>query len=141
VARNTTHIDAPPAAVWRVLDDAYAYPRWVVGTDRTVRADRGFPAPGSGFDVHVAFGHVDRTEVVDLQPGRRIVLDAAANVLGPARVTIETSARDGGTDVTIVEDPHGKALPLKLLPPVHLLIRLRNVESLRRLRRIARERA
>jgi uncharacterized protein YndB with AHSA1/START domain len=141
VARNTTHIDAPPAAVWRVLDDPFAYPRWVVGTERTVSADPGFPAPGTSFDVHVAFGHVDRTTVVALDPGRRIVLDAAARVLGPARVTIETRAEDGGTALTLIEDPHGKAMPLRLFPPVHLLIRLRNVEALRRLRRIVRERA
>jgi len=141
MARNQTHIDAPPEAVWRVLEDPFAYPRWVVGTDRTVSADPDFPAPGSVFDVHVAFGHVDQTKVVELEPGRKIVLDAAARILGPARVTIETRSNGDGTDLTIIEDPHGKAAPLKLLPPVHLLIRLRNAEGLRRLRRIVGERA
>lgn len=136
MARNHTLIEASRPDVWSVLEDAYAYPRWVVGTDRTVDVDPHWPAPGSAFRVHIAFGHVDETRVREILPGERIVLDAAANVLGPARVTITLAEEPGGTRVTLVEDPAGKATPLRLLPPVHLAIRLRNVESLRRLRQI-----
>jgi uncharacterized protein YndB with AHSA1/START domain len=120
-----------------VLSDPYAYPEWVVGTDRTVRADPDWPLPGSTFDVHVALGHVDQTTARELDPGRRIVLDAAASVLGPARVTLELTEEGDGTHVTMVEDPAGKFAPLRLVPAVHLAIKLRNVEALRRLRRLA----
>lgn len=136
MARNRTFIQAPPAVVWRVLEDPYAYPRWVVGTDRTVDADPEWPTPGSAFRVHIALGHVDSTTVRELTPGSRIVVDAASNYLGPARVTIELAPQASGTRVTMIEDPAGKAAPLRYLPPVQLAIRLRNVESLRRLRKI-----
>ena len=46
-----------------------------------------------------------------------------------------------GTKLTIVEDPSGWTAPLKLSPAVHLLIRLRNTETLRRLKRIAERRS
>lgn len=137
VGRNRTHIDAPPNQVWAILEDPYAYPQWVVGTDRTTEADAGWPAPGSAFRVHIAFGHVDSTTVEALIPGRRIVLLAAASYLGPARVTIELEPEGEGTRVTLTEDPAGKVAPLRFFPPTHLAIRLRNVESLRRLKRLA----
>lgn len=140
MARNSTHIDAPPADVWRVLEDAYAYPQWVVGTDRTVDVDREWPAPGSAFRVHVVFGHVDSTTVKAIVPGARIVLDAASSYLGPARVTIDIEAEGDGTRLTLIEDPAGKVAALRLVPPVHLAIRLRNVESLRRLRQLVQSR-
>jgi hypothetical protein len=124
-----------------VLEDPYAYPKWVVGSDRTLSADPRFPAVGSEFEVRLAGGAQDKTKVRELQPGRRIVLDAAARVFGPARVSIELSSANGGTDVTIVEDPAGKIAPLRLLPPVQLAIKLRNVESLRRFRRLVESRA
>jgi len=141
MARNSTLVDAPPAAVWSVLEDPFAYPKWVVGTDRTIEADPDWPRPGSSFQVHVALGFADRTTVREVLPGKRIVVDAAAGYLGPARVTIELAPEGAGTRVTMVEDPAGKALPLRFVPPVHLLIRLRNVESLRRLERLVLERA
>ncbi len=72
----------------------------------------------------------------EVHPPRKIVLDAAARVLGPARVTIELAAANGGTDVTLVEDPAGKLSLLRFVPPVQLAIKLRNVESLRRLRKL-----
>jgi hypothetical protein len=75
--------------------------------------------------------------VREVEPGRRIVLDAAASYLGPARVEIEIEAQNGGTRVTMIEDPAGKVAPLRFMPPVQLAIKVRNVESLRRLRRLA----
>src|SRR3954447_22001810 len=107
MARNSTVLDVPPAAVWSVLEDPFAYPKWVVGTDRTLEADPDWPRPGSSFKVHVALGLSDRTTVREVSPGRRIVVDAAANLLGPARVSIALAPEGGGTRVTIIEDPAG----------------------------------
>jgi uncharacterized protein YndB with AHSA1/START domain len=134
MARNSTFIAASPAAVWAVLDDPYLYPRWVVGSDRTLSADPAWPAPGSAFEVRLAFGATDATRSLELEPGRKIVLDAAAGMFGPARVTIITESQPGGTRVTMIEDPAGKVRLLRYVPAVHLVLRARNVESLRRLR-------
>src|SRR5579875_452829 len=121
MARNSTFIASPPGAVWAVLNDAYSYPRWIVGSERTLSADETWPAPGSEFHVRLAFGLTDITKSHDLQPGSRIVLVAAAGTL-PARVTITTEARDGGTLVTMVENPTGRLWPLRYVPAVHLLL-------------------
>jgi uncharacterized protein YndB with AHSA1/START domain len=133
VARNEAYVNRPPEAVWRVLEDPYCYPRWVVGSDRTVEADADWPAPGSKFKVRLAFGHHDYTHSRALDPGRRIVLDAAGGPMGAARVTITLEGDDTGTRVSLVEDPPA---PLRWVPPLHWAIRLRNVESLRRFKRL-----
>jgi uncharacterized protein YndB with AHSA1/START domain len=140
MARNTAYMPVPTTAVWSVLEDPYAYPKWVVGADRTLEADAQWPAPGSRFKVHLGLGIKDYTKVREVDPGRRIVLDAAAGYLGPARVEIELEPSNGGTQVTMIEDPAGKVAPMRFFPPVHLAIRLRNVESLRRLQRLAERR-
>jgi uncharacterized protein YndB with AHSA1/START domain len=112
-----------------------------VGSDRTLSADANFPAAGTKFEVQVAGGAQDETEVREVFPPRKIVLYAAARWLGPARVTIELAAANGGTEVTIIEDPAGKLSPLRFAPLVQLAIKLRNVESLRRFRRLVESRS
>ena len=142
MARNETVVNAPRDVVWEVLEDPYAYPRWVVGTDRTVEADTGWPAAGTKFKVHVALGYHDYTHSEEVDPRRRIVLNTAGGPWGAAKVTIMLQDAPGErTHVTLVEDPTGILKPLKWFPPAHLGIRLRNVESLRRFRRIAEARA
>lgn len=136
MARNETTIAVPPERMWELLSDPYAYPRWVVGADRTVEADAAWPAPGSRFRVRLAIGLHDYTESRAVSAGKRIELDAGG-ILGPARVQIEIGPDGGGTRVTMVEDPAGKIAPLRFLPPVQLAIKARNVESLRRLRNLA----
>lgn len=135
MARNRTHIPVAPSVVWARLADPYAYPRWVVGSDRTVSADEHWPLPEAEFRVRLVTGHVDHTIVREVDPGRSIKLEVGSMV-GPASVLIELQASNGGTDVTLIENPAGKVRPLRYLPPVQLLIKLRNVESLRRLRRL-----
>jgi uncharacterized protein YndB with AHSA1/START domain len=141
MARNETHVAAPVEAVWAVLEDPYAYPRWVVGTDRTVEADADWPRPGSKFKVHVALGYHDFTHCEAVQPQRRIVLNTAGGPFGAARAEITLNPAPQGTHVTLVEEPAGLTKPLGVLPPMHWLLWLRNVESLRRFKRIAEGRA
>jgi len=140
MARNRIHIDAPPSAVWDLLDDPSAYPRWVVGADRTLSADPNWPDPGSTFEVALPLGRRDHTRVKAVDPGRRLIIDAAAGTFGPARTTISLEPEGEGTLVTIVEDPAGKLFPLRLIPPVHWIIRVRNRESLRRMRALVLQR-
>jgi len=137
MARNSIHIAVPTDAVWSVLENPFAYPRWIVGADRTLEADASWPTPGSRFKVRLAGGVEDFTESLEVADGERIVVNAAAGIFGPARVTIVLRPESAGTRVTMVEDPAGKLALLRAVPAVHLALRVRNAESLRRLRRLA----
>lgn len=141
MARNTTYVGAEPQAVWATLSDPYAYPKWVVGADRTLEADPEWPVPGSKFKVRLALGAIDTTEVCEVDPGKRIVLHAGSRYFGPARVTVELQPSGAGTTVTMIEDPAGKVAPLRLVPPVQWLLRIRNTRALRALRDLAEQRA
>jgi uncharacterized protein YndB with AHSA1/START domain len=141
MARNETHVDASPEAVWDVLADPYAYPQWVVGTDRTVDADAEWPRPDSKFKVHIALGYTDYTHSREVDPPRRIVLDAAGGPLGAFKITIELEPEGDGTHVTLLEAPTGPLKYLNWFPPVHYGIKFRNVESLKRFKRIVETRA
>jgi uncharacterized protein YndB with AHSA1/START domain len=141
MAKNEIHVNATPEEVWDVLCDPYAYPRWVVGTDRTLEADTEWPQPESKFKVHIAGPWSDYTHSREVEPHRRIVLDAAGGPLGAARIVITLRPEGRGTHVTIVENPTGPMKPLNYFPPMHLAVKLRNVESLRRFKRIVETRA
>ena len=52
-------------------------------------------------------------------------------------MTLELEPRDGGTLVSITENPAGIQRPLGLFPPLHLLTKARNAESLARIERLA----
>jgi uncharacterized protein YndB with AHSA1/START domain len=141
MARNTIFIEAPPSAVWAILADPYAYPQWVVGADRTLKADDSWPVPGSRFKVRLALGPKDHTTSVEVDPEKRIVLDAGSSYFGPARVTIELQPSGDGTHITMLEDPVGKMAPLRKLPPIQWALRLRNTVGLRRMRDLVLKRA
>src|SRR3954453_6520649 len=141
MARNETHVEASPEAVWDVLADPYAYPQWVVGSDRTLEADADWPLPGSKFRVRLPLGYKDYTHAREVEPNRRIVLDAAGGPMGAFRVTVLLRPEGDGTHVTLIEEPTGPLKNLHLFPPVHWGISLRNTESLRRFKRLAETRA
>ena len=141
MAQNEIHVTATPEEVWDVLCDPYAYPQWVVGTDRTLEADTEWPTPGSKFKVHIAGPYSDYTHSREIEPHQRIVLDAAGGPFGAARIVLALRPEGLGTHVTITEEPWGPVRPLNFFPPIHLAIKLRNVESLRRFRRIVETRA
>jgi uncharacterized protein YndB with AHSA1/START domain len=140
VARNTTTVAAPPDVVWSVLCDPYAYPRWVVGTDRTIDADPAFPQPDSAFKVRFPLGFKDYTHAREVEEGRRIVLDAGGGAWGAARVDIRIEPDGDGTRVTLIEEPTWILRPLNAFPPLHWATWLRNVEALRRFKRIVERR-
>jgi uncharacterized protein YndB with AHSA1/START domain len=136
MARNERFIDAPPERVFAVLADGRAYAEWVVGSKRVRAVDPGFPAPGSRFHHTIGIGPLavrDHTEVLESDPPRRLRLAAHARPVGSATVTLELMPEGIGTRVAMIEDPRGCSAPLKLVPPVHVLARIRNAESLRRL--------
>ena len=143
MARNRRYIDASPERVFAVLADAPAYGEWVVGSKHIRDADATFPAPGSCFHHTIGIGPIalrDHTEVLESDPPRRLRLRARARPLGSATVTLDLAAERHGTLVTMIEDPSGFTAPLRFLPVTHLLTRLRNAESLRRLKALVERR-
>lgn len=138
VRRRTT---APPAAVFAVLADGWRYADWVVGAKRIRYVDESWPEPGSRFHHKVGAGPVEIkdssvSEAVD--PDHAISLRVQAWPAGTARVRIVLEPTDdGGTEILFEERPlEGPARRFDN-PGLRALLWARNVESLRRLARIA----
>jgi uncharacterized protein YndB with AHSA1/START domain len=140
MARNQRLIPASPERVFAVLADPDAYGDWVVGSDAIRDADPTWPEVGSRFHHRVGFGPLkvnDHTEVIAMEPERRLELHAKARPLGTARVALDLERRGGGTLVTMVEDAGDPLSRLLFNPLTHVLVRRRNDESLRRLEQLA----
>jgi uncharacterized protein YndB with AHSA1/START domain len=140
MARNTILVDAPPNAVFDVLADPRTYALWVVGSREVRAADAAWPAPGSSFDHTVGMpllNNQDATTVLASQPGQLRQMRARARPLPTARVTLELESAEGGTRVVMTEEPMRRRLSKLMGPLGHLMIWLRNIVSLRRLKRLA----
>jgi hypothetical protein len=129
-----------PEEVFAVLHDGWTYPVWVVGASRMRDVDDGWPAPGT--KLHHSFGVWplvidDNTEVLEIQPGQRLVLEARGWPVGKARVDITVKADGDGSLVSIDEDVTDG--PAKFVPePLRVAgIDIRNRETLRRLAHLA----
>ena len=129
-------LQCAPEQVFAVLNNGWTYPLWVVGASRMRDVDDGWPAPGT--KLHHSFGVWpalidDTTEVLEIEPGKRLVLEARGWPIGKARVEITVEADGDGSLVTIAEDATGG--PVRLVPePVRqATIDFRNRETLRRL--------
>jgi uncharacterized protein YndB with AHSA1/START domain len=139
MARNERLIPASPERVFAVLSDPEAYAYWVVGSDTIRDADPTWPQVGSRFYHRVGIGPIkvrDYTEVIAMEPGRRLELHAKARPLCTARVELDLERRGGGTLVTMIEEAGDTLSHLVLNPLADVLIRRRNDESLRRLERM-----
>lgn len=140
VATNARQMQPSARQVWAVLSDGRRYAEWVVGTSRIRDADPAFPEPGTRIHYTVGRGpirHDGHTEVVALDPGRRLELEAYAWPLGTARIVLRLNDRAGGCRVEIEEHPKRGPAGRLHNPGLDLLIKLRNVETLRRLERAA----
>jgi uncharacterized protein YndB with AHSA1/START domain len=137
-----TYVEAPPEAVFEVLSDPQSYAHWVVGASRTRKADSAWPEPGTKFHHTQGFfgiGLPDHTEVLKSTPPRRLVLEARIRPFAVNRVDLRLHERGSGTRVTMVEYPTGGIAKLVDNPLIDFALHLRNIESLRRLRRMAEE--
>lgn len=145
MSKNNLVIAASPDEVFAVLADARSYQHWVVGCDDIRAVEGDWPEVGSHFFHTVGVGPLktkDNTKVVEVDPGRRLVLEARARPAGVAQVIFELTPVDGGTrtDVMIEEYPI-KGVAKTIDNPIQDgLIKVRNVETLRRLERVVLER-
>jgi uncharacterized protein YndB with AHSA1/START domain len=137
-------MDATPQQVFDVLLDARCYPDWVVGAKAFRDVDDAWPAVGSAFYHRVGTEVADlkdKTVVLELDDLHRIALRTFARPLGIARVVITAKAAEGGTVVSLFEEPEigtkARAISVLLDPLLHL----RNIESLRRMERVIRQKA
>jgi uncharacterized protein YndB with AHSA1/START domain len=147
MATNRRTLSSSRDAVWRVLSDGSTYARWVVGTSSIRAVDDSWPAVGLRLHYRIGRGpltHDGHTEVLAMTPGSRLELEAHAWPLGTARIELLLADRhhDGGEgelgcEVTMVEHPARGTAALLHNPVGDGLLKLRNVEALRRLDRLA----
>jgi hypothetical protein len=129
-----------PDAVFDVLRDGHSYGHWVVGTRKIRAVDAGWPAAGARLHYTVGYAPLRKdgeTRSLAYEPGRRLELEIRAWPTGTVRVEFRTERVAEGTLVTMVEHPaRGPATRLhnRVLDGV---IKVRNVETLRRLERLA----
>lgn len=130
--------------VWATLSDGYSYAKWVVGTTEIRDVDAGWPAQGTRLHYTVGRGplrHEGHTEVRSVDDGHRLELEAHAWPAGTARIEISLADESGGCAVTLVEHPNRGVGALLHNPVGDALLKVRNVEALRRLERLASRRA
>ncbi|HVM27450.1 MAG TPA: SRPBCC family protein [Mycobacteriales bacterium] len=128
--------DLTPRQVFDVLRDGYSYGDWVVGTRHIRTVDAAWPDEGAKLHYTVGYGPLrkdDETVVLVSAPDTRLEVEARAWPAGTAHIAITAEAAEGGTLVSIDEKPHRG--PAKLLhnPLLDLVVKARNVETLRRL--------
>lgn len=143
-ARAEITIDAPPEAVFAVLSDPDAYGYWVVGSSEIHKSDAAWPNPGTFFEHSQGFKPVrvrDTTTVLESDPPRHLKLEARIRPFSVATVDLRIAPAGSGSHVTMVEQVTGGLARFSPGPVRDLAFKLRNVESLRRLRRLAEERS
>ena len=132
-----------PEQVFAVFRDGKSYEHWVVGTRKIRAVDPGWPAEGSRLHYTVGYGPLRKDDVTSsraYEPDTRLSLEAHAWPAGTAGIVMTAAPVDSGTRVTIDEAPlRGPAKRLHN-PLADLLIKVRNVETLRRLESQARRR-
>jgi hypothetical protein len=144
MARNVRLLACTPADVFRVLDDGWLFPSWVVGASRMRDVSDAWPTVGAR--LHHSFGVWpllidDATEVLEREFPRRFVLRAKGWPMGEAVVALDLKPHGEKTLVRMQEEAvagPGSWIPGPLLD---LPLRWRNAETLHRLAYLAEGRA
>jgi uncharacterized protein YndB with AHSA1/START domain len=141
---NARTIHATPEKVWEVLSDGWLYPLWVVGATRMRDVEATWPQVGAKIHHSVGVWPAvvdDNTEVLESEPGRLLQLRARGWPMGEAQVTITLTPAGADTRVEIAEEAVSGPAAMVPKPAMDLMIKVRNVESLRRLAFVAERRA
>ena len=137
VATNVIQVAAPREAVWEVLADPRLYAVWVFGA-RMIRHFEGrWPEAGSVLHHTQALGLRDSTTSLESVPHARLVLLTRVRPLLITHVTLELDEHGLGTEVRFAEAPVGGVLATLSSTAVDRLLYVRNVETVRRLKRLA----
>ncbi|TDN92578.1 SRPBCC family protein [Microbacterium sp. BK668] len=144
MSRNVRELNCTPEEVFRVLEDGWLYPSWVVGASRMREVGDDWPRTGSA--LHHSFGVWpvlidDATIVEEWTPPRKVVMRARGWPIGEARVTLDVKDRGRGCVVRIQEEAvsgPGRFVPHAVLD---VALRWRNAETLHRLAYLAEGRA
>jgi uncharacterized protein YndB with AHSA1/START domain len=140
MAHNEIRVDAPPEAVFAVLADPRSFARWVVGSRKIRGAEADWPAAGATFDHAVGIGPftlADSTTAVQSDTPRLLEMLVRARPLTQAVVTLQLRPDGSGTLVEMDERPADRRSRIVFNPLIEPLVRLRNAESLRRLKALA----
>lgn len=141
---NTRQVNAPPEDVFKVLADAVAYGRWVVGPRKVVSADASWPAVGSTFVHQHGRGPLairDETKVVAIS-ARSLELKFSIRQLGMhGRVGFVLEPVRGGTQVIMEEEVTGGYLGAIWNPVFDRLLWARNLQGLQRLKDLVEQRS
>jgi uncharacterized protein YndB with AHSA1/START domain len=140
MAHNEIDMDVTPERVFSILSDPRSFARWVVGSREIRRADPNWPAIGAAFDHKVGIWPItlsDHSEVVESTPPHLLRLLVKARPFSKAFVTLRLRPAAGGTRVEMDEDAADARSVLLFNPVTDPLIRIRNWESLRRLKALA----
>jgi hypothetical protein len=140
MSRNVRVLKCRPEDVFRVFEDGWLFPSWVVGASRM--RDVGEDWPRTGATLRHSFGVWpvlidDTTTVLEWDPPRRFVLQARGWPVGEARVTIDVKPRGHDTLVRIQEEAVRGPGSLIPAPIVDLPLLWRNAETLHRLAYLA----
>ncbi len=158
MSETSETLEASPADVWAVLNDAKTYGYFVVGTKRVRRHDPDWPRPGATLEHTSGIGPLvlhDSSTVMESEPERRLLLEARFRPLGVASVEfrleqdgVAAGGTAGGrpgrerTRLIVEENPVSGPIALPIFRRVTAAILLaRNRELLRRVRKLVTERS
>ncbi|HET6877911.1 MAG TPA: SRPBCC family protein [Jatrophihabitans sp.] len=144
MATNKQRINASPHRVFEVLADGWSYSNWVVGTSHMMAVEPEWPQARSRLFHATGVWPLtlrDETVVDEVEPDRLLALTARGWPLGEATIRLELEDDgDGGCIVTMQEVPTAGSARLMHNKLVDGMLRVRNVESLRRLAGLAERR-
>jgi uncharacterized protein YndB with AHSA1/START domain len=132
-----------PDRVFDQLADGWIFSAWVVGASHIRDVDPEWPAVGARLHHRVGPWPVsidDTTQVLEVVPGSRLVLQARAWPFGEARVELTIEAAAFGSTVIMAEAPTHGAGRVFDNPLQRVVLRRRNMESLTRLACLAEKR-
>ena len=144
---STNHIDIPTSVdtVWAVLADPRQYTRFVVGNKRIRSFDPAWPDLGTKIHHTVGVGPAmvrDESEVMEVQPPTLLRLATKLRPVGVSQTTFSLEPTGRGTTRASIEEHFYEGPATRVWTPVlETMLAARNMELLRRLRRIAVHRA
>lgn len=144
MAHTEIVVHAPTEAVFAVLCDPRSYQYFVVGTRRVRRFDPRWPEPGTALHHTVGIGPLrmrDKTEAVEVSAPTRLVTHPHIRPLVVTESRFELAPRGDHTVVRLDEYAIDGPLSRVWAGPLDVLMALRNRVLVRRLRRLAEQRA